>query len=168
MKKILLTSACFLFCMVAAAQDISLFTCDSKEACVKVADSLLRDSKRQYKLLKAYDFSQGNNYYELLYKEVGDTIKEPLKLSVTFKIEMIGANSALEIEGTPSYKLKFITGRFLDIFPIWEKFIDPTADMEATSKSHGVRKKFDTFVLYELMPPNQYAGTKNWILSSAY
>lgn len=48
------------------------------------------------------------------------TLKEMIKID--FRSFMIGSNEDLEITGILKLQFKYIEGKFLDVFPIWEKY----------------------------------------------
>lgn len=165
MKKTLLSLMFSIACLCSWAQDISLFTCDSEKECVRVADSLLRDSKRKYKLVKTSYEQSAYKYYNLDFQEVGN-ISSPLKLTVIFKQRMRGANPSLEIIGTPCYELITIKGKYLDIFPIWKKYIDPNADIDKVSTSSRQSKNINESTIYEFVPQHGYNGF--WTIHSVF
>ncbi|WP_291122754.1 hypothetical protein [Flavobacterium sp. UBA6046] len=63
-------------------------------------------------------------------------------LCVDFKINKVGANPDLEIKGTEEYDFDVVKGKFLDLFPFYQKEIEPTATTEktATTGIYSVRK----------------------------
>lgn len=79
---------------------------------------------------------------------------------------MIGANPSMEIEGTPSYKLYSVYGKYLDIFPIWKKYIDPTADIEFVSKNGTKNKRFEPLAFYRLSADDTNKGY--WALKGTF
>jgi hypothetical protein len=54
-----------------------------------------------------------------------------------------GGNKTLEIAGKRMYRFAQLTGLYLDIFPMWKKFVDPNADQEALTKKPSVGRKLD-------------------------
>jgi len=55
-----------------------------------------------------------------------------LRANLEFRIEerTTGGNRSLEIAGETTYSLRHISGRFLDIFPIWQKYFAPNTEPE--------------------------------------
>lgn len=141
MKFIVILLAC-LSSLCAQAQDRGIFTCSSTEGCVTAIDSLLCDASRKYTLCKSFVYR--DNKYVFDYKGVKPGSSDSTKLRIVFIKRAKGANPALEIEGVPVYELQTIDGKYIDIFPVWKKYVDPSADIEAVAvRKYCDRKKFD-------------------------
>ena len=57
---------------------------------------------------------------------------------VAFNIELSGQNDDLEIKGTTQYSFyKIYTRKFLDLFPFWQKFVNPKADANKITEFGG-------------------------------
>ena len=70
-------------------------------------------------------------------------------MRVFFRIEEVGANDALEQSGTEEYKFYGVTGKFLDLFIFWHKFINQSAvketvanDLKDTATINGIKFTF--------------------------
>lgn len=141
MKKAILILFAFFALFTAQAQDRTIFTSNSQEACMKSVDSLLQGAKRIYKHSETY---VSDNRYIFEYIEADSSVSEPAKIKVIFQKRTKGANPALEQDGITVYELSAISGNYLDIFPIWEKYIDPAADIEIlATRGYSDRKKFE-------------------------
>lgn len=136
MKRTTLVLFSLLVCLFVQAQDYTNFNCSTEKESRTITDSLLKESKRQYKLVDSLKY-QNNYILDYEYK----TETAPLKIRFAFSVYKVGANPDLEIEGKIVYTLKSIYGKYLDIFPIWKKYINPEADMETLSKKFGGDKK---------------------------
>lgn len=140
MKKIILLLFGLFALSTAQAQDRTIFYCSSQEECITAVDSLLKNSKRTYEFVDFYDYK--DRYY-FNFKEANPTDPDnPMTLKVAFVKYMEGANPALEIEGTPVYKMNTIRGKFLDLFPIWKKYVDPNADAELLTTTYKAKTSF--------------------------
>lgn len=89
-----------------------------------VSDSLALNAKQAFKFDKQSIGKNDKNFYLLKYNNAAD-IESPMV--VAFRIKMIGSNPDLQIQGTPEYSFYKVSGRFLDLFPFWVKFMNPTA-----------------------------------------
>ena len=120
----------FLMMNIAANAQLSFVTEDLKDV-RNLADSVALNAKRKYVYEKEGTPSGEPNYYMIAYSNIDDSND---KMNVVFRINRVGYNPALEIEGTKEYSFHGVSGRFLDLFPFWQKFIDNNADMELCSK----------------------------------
>ena len=132
-------------------------------------DSFVAFSKRKYtfeKLVKDENKSVNETAYKYTY--ANRTEKEPLPFYFTILKTMEGANRDMEIEGTPFFRLTTATSTsFLDIFPFWQKFINPDANMETIQE-----KKVDKVILninnrlyeYTLI---RYGNSSEWEIFSS-
>lgn len=94
-----------------------------------IGDSLTANAKRPYIFKEAR--TKGKYSYELYYKNSDD---ETDNLYIHFKVRYIGASEDLEIEGIPEYQFYYVSGKFLDLYPFWNKFIDSEDSPEEISK----------------------------------
>lgn len=142
MKKIVLLLFGSLALLSVKAQERSIFTCHSPEACVASVDSLLRGAKRVYKLTESYSYDNQSKYI-LEYRGAEEGLPDSVNLHAVFIKRTKGANIALEIEGVVVYELSAINGKYLDLFPIWKAFVDTTSDKEAlAARGYSDHKKF--------------------------
>lgn len=130
MKKITLLLFGLFALITAQAQDLSVLTCSTQEECIIIMDSLLKDAKRAYEFVEFRNPGNENRYYFSFIEANPTDTDNPTKAIAVFAKYMRGANPALEIEGTPVYEINAIRGKFLDLFPIWKKYVDPEADAE--------------------------------------
>jgi hypothetical protein len=63
-------------------------------------------------------------------------------LCIHFNVKDVGANPDLEIKGVKEYSFSTVVGNFLDLFPFYQKNIEPTATTEKTTTTgiYSVRK----------------------------
>jgi hypothetical protein len=53
-------------------------------------------------------------------------------LDVSFTVYYEGENPSLEIAGTKKFKFNNVSGKYLDLFPIWKKVFRPDVELEKT------------------------------------
>lgn len=168
MKRCLLILLCVAATIaVVKAQNIGYLSCYTSSECITVSDSLLSNSKRIYQLSDTLTSKRdGREYYRLSYVD----IEHKRKLQITFRAYIKGGNPDLEIAGRKIYTLYAINGAYLDIFPIWQKYIDPTANIdELTKKYDGARAEFRTdndLIKYRFSKDNDDTG--NWTLLKTF
>ncbi len=61
---------------------------------------------------------------------------DSLKIKVHIYMNKTKGNPALDIDGKPFYALSSITGKYIDIFPIWKK-INPIAKLETATQKEA-------------------------------
>lgn len=144
MKKIILfVIALFAIFTAQAQNNRSVFVCGTPQACASSMDTLLQGAKRVYKLLNSYEHDNRRQILEYETPKANNN-DIPIKMRVVFLKRTIGANPALEQSGQIVYELQSISGKYLDIFPIWKQYIDNTANMEAIAeRGYSDRSKFD-------------------------
>lgn len=120
------------------------FISNDKEDMRRLSDSIAINSKRNYIFYKEIPINKYN--YTISYMNATDNND---KLDVKIHIHYVGANADLEIEGTPQYKFERVDGKYLDLFPFWNKFIDKVEDPEAlVKKGHTYITKDDEVLLF--------------------
>lgn len=62
---------------------------------------------------------------------------------LVFRTYYEGANSDLEIQGTKKYKFYKITGKYLDLFPWWEKHFAPGSTPESLVEKNDGKRYID-------------------------
>lgn len=143
MKKIILLLLSLFALFAAQAQSRTIFVCNTPAACASSVETLLKDATRSYKLLNSYEYDNRKYILEYEVPKVNDS-DQAIKMRVVFLKRAIGANPALEQPGQIVYELQTITGKYLDIFPIWKKYIDSNADIETLAeRGYSDRIKFD-------------------------
>lgn len=162
MKKLLLFTA-LLIGYLGQAQNIELLNHANKSDLnftKTLADEIVSGAKTKYVYFKTKE----SNYLHLItyvYIKDGlsDTDKKSIEaylsqytgryelklenaLCVHFKVNEVGANPDLEIKGTKEYAFDSVKGKFLDLFPFYQKNIEPTATTEKTTTSgiYSIRK----------------------------
>lgn len=76
------------------------------------------------------------------------------ELRLAFSKVMDGANHDLGIEGKPMYKFHSASGHFLDLFRVWQKYFDASADPDKVLK--------DEYAMITV--PDDSGGTDNIVL----
>jgi len=150
MKKLILSI--FLLASVYASAQIK-FISTNKDDMRALSDSLMSNAKRHY-VFK----SEKNSEYAFKYEYV-NTVDDSDRLYVLFRIIKKGENKDLEIKGVPEYRFESVSGRFLDLFPFWSKFINPGENMDAL-QAKGV-----TYIKRDNMTYLINKGGENWSLS---
>ncbi len=167
MKKLLLIIF-VLFASFVKGQNIDLLHQANKSDLTftkTFADELVSGAKNKY----VYFQTKQSNYLQLLtyvyIKEgLSDVEKKAIEahlaiytgryelqlentLCIHFKVKEIGANPDLEIKGIKQYYFDFVKGKFLDLYPFYQKNIEPTATTEKTLTSgiYSVRKDVDGY-----------------------
>ncbi|OBS13407.1 hypothetical protein ATE49_13260 [Elizabethkingia miricola] len=54
-------------------------------------------------------------------------------LYIQYYTVMEGENKDLEIKGVKTWNIRTLYGKYLSLFPLWKKYIDPNADAEKIS-----------------------------------
>ncbi len=122
----MLVAVCLIVFSLSTVSQIAFKTSDTTMV-RQLSDSLALNAKRDFVFVKQGRSVNDKNYYAVVYNDKED---ENNRMTVAFRVSMIGANQALEIEGTPEYEFEFVYGKFLDLFPFWKKFIDESANAE--------------------------------------
>lgn len=155
MKKLLLLSALLIVSFVQA-QDYAFIAkikaIETQESAESLAKELADVSGKDLRFYKAKEFG---DLRKLKVVFVPNTVKdEDIEnhtvsdadkasfLSFVFNIDFIGENKDLEKPGVKQYRLILAESKYLTIFPIWQKYFNPTADVEKTltdSKSRELR-----------------------------
>ena len=138
MKKNFIFTCCLFIALFAKTQDHGIFSCENYDECIKSANILLEGAKRQYQLTDTFTY---NNKFVIEFEEANPQAERSEKVKMIFLPLKIGANPAMEIEGITIYELEKISGLYLDIVPIWQKYVDPDVDIEALSTRKSVTKK---------------------------
>jgi hypothetical protein len=150
MKKLILSI--FLLASVFASSQVK-FISTNKDDMRALSDSLVSNAKRHY-IFK----SEKSSEYAFKYEYV-NTVDDLDRLYVLFRIIKKGENKDLEIKGVPEYRFESVSGRFLDLFPFWSKFINPGENMEAL-QAKGV-----TYIKRDNMTYLISKSGENWSIS---
>ncbi len=97
----------------------------------QLADSIALNAKTPYIFSKEGVSKRNSNYYVIIYNNSNDDYD---RLGIAFHIEYIDRNLDLDIEGTLVYTFDFVQGNFLDLFPFWQRHINPNADAVKITK----------------------------------
>jgi hypothetical protein len=153
MKKTLLLLF-FMFYGFTQAQDFayikSLNSLNNESARI-FSDQVVADSKTKYEFLRIDETTKksGENSYEVVYIPI-DAVDKAGKekpfvmcdecLKVRFVIYSLGENKDLEIKGVRRLFFDEVSGRYLDLFPVWKKIFKPNADVEKTLDDYDSRQ----------------------------
>jgi len=105
------------------------FVSDNPKDMRPIADSIALNAKRTFKFSIEKPV-QGMLMTKILYTNISDP-KDIIY--ILYSMEIVGENKALEIKGTPVYTFRSATGKFLDLFPFWKKFINPNLNIVTAS-----------------------------------
>lgn len=164
MKKLLL-SATLLIGLLASAQDFTFIqkskTLENQEAAINISKEMATATGKDLRLYKSKEFSDVGKFKVVF---VPSTIKDEdianyavsdddkaKFLSIVFNIDMIGENKDLEKPGVKQYRFLIAESKYLTIFPIWQKYFNPAADVEKTltdSKSRELRDNDKNIQIY--------------------
>lgn len=137
MRKLVLSLAIILISIAANAQ--FKYTTDNVKDLRTLADSIASNAKRSFNFISEGVSTEDENYYILKYA----TADAAYKLNVVYRISMAGESDALETAGKAQYTLYFVSGAFLDIFPFYQKFINPSAIAENVVEMHEAKSVKD-------------------------
>lgn len=145
MKKTLLLLF-FMFYGFTQAQDFayikSLNSLNNESARI-FSDQVVADSKTKYEFLRIDETTKksGENSYEVVYIPVDapDKVRKAQPflmcdecIKIRFAIYYLGENIDLEKPGMRTLGFSEVSGRYLDLFPVWKKIFKPNADVEKT------------------------------------
>jgi len=147
MKKTIFIFLSLIFTVATNAQKPEWLFGISKDSCKIFADDAMSHFKGAYKFIEAYDADDntGGYYYVVSYRSdsIKDAFGRPDVYGFMFRKYNIGENKALEIAGKPRYFIERIEGRFLELYPIWQAYIDANADKLKMSNDLITKKNID-------------------------
>lgn len=166
MKKILLLTA-LLIGFLGQAQDFEFLKKTYRsdiEFTKQFADSIAVSFREKYNFLEARESKRGD-VYSIVYlpvsasEETKKRIKESIDyaynseckecLQIRFKVFVEGGNSDFEIAGTKKYMFNMFTGKFLDLFPFWKRYVAPNDVAEVISeKGYGSMRDDQNKVIF--------------------
>ena len=115
--------------------DVSKYNFFQKEEALQFAKECAALSKTKWVFLKDKEITDPNYYIV--------TFVNPLDETETMKFKFIkrylNSNEDLEIKGDPSYRFEEVYGKYLDLFPAWEKFFRPGVPLEGTLKEYKLQ-----------------------------
>jgi gamma-glutamylcysteine synthetase len=150
-----LTTLLLAFTFICSAQSVKYIT-DNLNDVRQLSDSIALNAKRTFKYSKQGIPNEGKYVYLVKYINTVDTTEV---MYIKFHIKMVGANEDLEIAGTRQYVFEYVSGRYLDLFPFWKKFVNTSEDIEELTKKG---------VTYFRMGSNRLTfsrANENWQLS---
>jgi len=145
MKKLLLLAG-FLIGTLAHSQDVSylqkLKALPSEADALKVANEIVSFSKVQLRLYQTIDSpTQKNLRYvfapaNLSDKEISGRTYDQVQANVYTTVDFVyfneGENVDLEKTGIKKYRLSTVQATYLNLFPFWKEYFNPSADTEKT------------------------------------
>ncbi|TWI22181.1 hypothetical protein [Sphingobacterium siyangense] len=108
--------------------DISKYNFFPKEEALEFAKQCAALSKTKWVFLKDKEITNPDYYVVTFVNSLDET--ETMKFN--FIKRYLNSNEDLEIKGDPSYRFQDVYGKYLDLFPIWERFFKPGVPLEAT------------------------------------
>lgn len=141
-----------MFSMFSQAQDLkyikSLDSLNNQTARF-FADQVVSDSKTKFEFLRIDETTNNpENYHEVVYIPVDTPNKEKKVkpfvmcdecIKVKFYIYNAGENKELERKGVRALRFSEVAGKYLDIFPVWERIFKPGIDLEKTIEDYDSR-----------------------------
>ena len=147
MKNILITTALFFVTICSYAQENNSWLFGTNKDSARImADEIMKNFRGAYKFqTDTIRQIQGANYYIIDFKSESFKSEEglPAEYSIVYTVYNIGENKALEIAGTERFYIESIEGKFLDLFPIWQTYIDNTADKQKLASDKILYEKKD-------------------------
>lgn len=146
MKKLILLTALLITSFIQAQNYavINQLNATDFDSSLKIANDMKAMSKSNYRLYKYKEFEK-EQFLKIVYAPDGVTDAQLNAskdysncLTVTYKIYFEGKNKDLGASGIKKYKFTLLQGKYLDLFPVWQSWFSPTADLEKTSN-----KKYD-------------------------
>lgn len=155
MKKILILTA-LLIASFAQAQDYAFIAkikaLETQESAENLAKELAITAGKELRFYKTREYGDLRKLKvvfvpntvkdeDIEKRTVSDTDKASF-LTFVFNIDFIGENKDLAKPGVKQYRLIVAESKYLTIFPIWQKYFNPAADVEKTltdSKSRELR-----------------------------
>lgn len=141
-----------LFSLFTQAQDLkyikSLDSLNNQTARI-FADQVVLDSKTKFEFLRIDETTNNpENYHEVVYIPVDFPNKEKKVkpfvicdecIKVKFYIYNAGENKELEKKGFRTLRFSEVAGKYLDIFPVWERIFKPGINVEKTLEDYDSR-----------------------------
>ncbi|MBS7234055.1 hypothetical protein KHA90_23915 [Flavobacterium psychroterrae] len=163
----------FLFSLFIQAQDLkyikSLDSLNNQSARI-FADQVVLESKTKFEFLRIDETTNNpENYHEVVYIPADAVNKEKKAkpfvmcdecIKVKFYVYNAGENKTLERKGTRALRFDEVSGRYLDIFPVWERVFKPGINLEKTIDD------YDSRVLKRKQPQIEYRFDKNAYLEN--
>lgn len=91
-------------------------------------DQLVKDTGRNYVIATDRNDDDSDNLMYINSEDKSDI------LYIKYDAYMDGKNIDLEIVGEKKWGINAIYGKYLALFPLWKKFVDPQAEPELLSK----------------------------------
>lgn len=157
MKKLILLTALLIGSFVQA-QDYAFIakskTIENQESAVALAKEIASFANKDLRFYKAKDFG---DLHKLKVVFVPNTLKDQdiendavseadqaAYLSFVFNIDMVGENKDLENPGIKQYRLIETESKYLTVFPIWQKYFKPTAELEKTLNDYKSQRLIES------------------------
>jgi hypothetical protein len=88
------------------------------------SDSVALNAKEACKFESEGVWEDNRLFYRVKYANQDDA---DFPIEVFFRIDYVGGTDDLVNPGTPQYLFNKITGKFIDLFPFWSKFMNTSA-----------------------------------------
>lgn len=167
MKKIIITAILIVTSIINAqdVQYIKALDSLSNETAKEFSDQIIANSKTKFEFLRIDETTnKTENFYVVLYIPIDAVNKERKAkpffqcdecLKVKFYIDQAGENIELDKKGIRTLRFNEVTGKYLDLFPVWEKLFKPGLNVEKTIEDYNSR------VLKMKEPRIEYRFDKN-------
>lgn len=124
MKKLIL-----FFALITSALFYSQYQKLDSITLQKTIEKIVSDTGKPFVVAKK---SQEDRIFYIKFK---NPEKENDNLMILYYPSYEGANEDLEIKGTKVWNIQSISGNFLSVFPVWQKFSGTKTDAETLSKN---------------------------------
>ena len=95
------------------------------------SDSVALNAKEVFKYESEGVWEDNKLFYAIKYKNTNDV---DFPILVFYRINYVGGTDDIVNPGTPQYSFYKITGKFIDLFPFWSKFMNSTAKADEILK----------------------------------
>lgn len=125
MKKLIILSLLLCISLGCFSQQLQWFTGLSADSAKLLSDNIVSLTKTQYKLHKVVPADKDGSYQLYQYIKPG-TESKPETLTIAFQLYNDGGKSSYYLKKIPAIELA-------DIFPFWNKYINPVDDLSTVS-----------------------------------
>jgi hypothetical protein len=138
--------------------DVSKYNFFQKDEALEFAKQCASLSKTKWVFLKDKEITSPNYYVVTFVNSIDET--ETLKFN--FIKRYLNSNEDLEIKGDPSYRFQEVYGKYLDLFPIWERFFKPGVPLKETIEEPKFRVINYGDSRFRLLKDGKIWSIRNW------
>ena len=124
MKKIILTTLFLSLVFISNAQLTLKFRTFNLTDVREISDSIALNAKESFKFVDEGIPVDNKIYYVVNYCNVNDSTNT---IKIMFRIDYMGINPTFQDQGPALYLFYKITGKFINLFPFWSKFMNINA-----------------------------------------